>query len=107
MTRRAEWARAGALVALAALAAAGCARKREPTDADVVKATIQRAVAERCNIVTPSIGIDAKSANGDGSWTYTVRYQCAGLAESGKKHELKLRLAPSKDAAGRLAWNAS
>ena len=107
MSRRAEVIRAGALVAFALMLVAGCARSKKPTDADVVSAAIQRATGERCNIITPSIGVEAKTANGDGSWTYTIRYQCAGLAESGKKREMTVRLVPSKDRAGRIAWKAS
>ncbi len=93
-------------MAVALALAAGCSRRKEPTDADIVKAAIQRAIGERCNIITPSIGIGAKISNDDGSWTYLIRYQCAGLAQGGKKREMTLRLAPSKGGAGSLGWKA-
>ncbi len=57
-----------ALVVLLVILAAsltGCTKKTAPTNADIVKAAIQRALSENCNIVTPSISVVSKTANDD------------------------------------------
>lgn len=81
----------------------GCAKKTEPTNADIVKAAIQRAISEKCNIITPSISVVSKTAQGD-SWSIALRYQCGGLANSGKQQVMTLNFAPSRDSSGRTAW---
>ncbi len=81
----------------------GCAKKTGPTNADIVKAAIQRALTENCNIITPSISIVAKTIIGDAS-TITIHYQCGGVANAGTQREMTLRLAPSKDSSGRTVW---
>lgn len=95
------------LVLFAALAInfAGCAKKTGPTNADIVKACIQRALTENCNIITPSISVVSKSISGDSS-TIVVHYQCGGVANAGVQREMTLQLVPSKDAAGRTVWTA-
>lgn len=83
----------------------GCTKKTAPTNADIVKAAIQRALSQNCNIVTPSISVVSKTANDD-SWSIAIRYQCGGMANAGNQREMTLRLTPSKDSSGRTVWEA-
>ena len=94
------------IIAMLAINLAACSKKKEPTNADIVRAAIQRAVSENCNIFSPSIGVVTKTSSGDGSWTYRVRYECGGLANAGKQQEMTLRLVPSEDSSGRPGWEA-
>ena len=84
----------------------GCTKQKEPTNADIMKAAIQRAVSENCNIITPTIGVMEKAANNDGSWTFHLRYQCGGLGKSGKNQEMTLHLVAAQDDSGKTAWEA-
>lgn len=83
----------------------GCAKKTGPTNADIVKAAIQRALTENCNIITPSIAIVSKTINDDSS-TIAIHYQCGGATNAGTQREMTLRLVSSKDSSGRAVWTA-
>ena len=91
------------IIVMLAMGSYGCSMKKQPTNADIVKAAIQRAVNEQCNIITPSISVVSKTAVGD-TWSIALRYQCGGLANAGKQKEMTLSLAPSRDSSGHTVW---
>jgi hypothetical protein len=93
------------LLVVVAVNLTGCIKKKEPTNADIVKAAIQRAISEKCNIITPSISVVSKAVEG-ASWSITLRYQCGGQANSGKQQLMTLLLEPSRDGSGRTVWTA-
>ncbi len=93
----------GVLLVFLAVSLIGCTKKTEPTNADIVKGAIQRAISEKCNIITPTISVVSKTADGD-SWSIALRYQCGGLANSGKQQLMTLRFVPSRDSSGRTVW---
>lgn len=94
----------------ALVAVVGCAKPATPTDADVVKAVIQRAISENCNVLTPSIRVVEKGKRqDDGSLPYRVRYTCMGSAKpaaGGQQgdRETLLNLYSTKDSDGKTVW---
>lgn len=100
-----------AIVAVTAVIV-GCSKKQpEPTNADIVKAVIQKALSEKCNVLTPSIRIAAKGKRQqDGTIPYSVRYACMNPGKAGasreNEREATLSMYESKDSTGKIVWLA-
>jgi hypothetical protein len=99
-------------IAAYAIVTTSCSQPKSqaPTNADVVKSTIERALSENCTIHVPSIVIMKSTRNNDdGSWSYTVRYACmnkSGPVGSNRNDErmVLVQLRRSFDSTGNPVW---
>ena len=96
-----------------AISVIGCSpsRPQAPTNADLFKAVIERALNEKCSVHVPSIVILGSASNKeDATWSYAVRYACLGKSGPGQsksdEREMTVRLRRSQDSAGNTVWVA-
>jgi len=101
------------LLAVAALAIAGCSRFFQPSDAEVLKAISDSRILQNASftIAPPLVIVGREKQNRDGSWPVKVKMTMTLKTPDGKASEPRENTATflilkSKDAKGQTAWMA-